>query len=148
MENVIFICFFRLLISSICLSRMETHFCHLPHLMMSFTTKSYAFIRFLTTSIQWVSLTTGFVVCLLVRSMSAFKEDNCSTFDGENSILMTQVYRDSSDVSDWLILARENSNHSSNQSEIAHGSLLIYVTRMELFVSSLTHLRGGRKLSV
>lgn len=60
---------------------------------------------------------------LLARSMSAFKE-----FDGENSILITQVYRDSSDVSDWLILARENSNHSSNQSEIAHGSLLSYVS--------------------
>ena len=85
---------------------------------------------------------------LLARSMSAFKEYNCSTFDRENSILMTQVYRDSSDVSNWLILARENSNHSSNQSEIAHGSLLIYVTRMELFVSSLTHLPGGKKLSV
>lgn len=85
---------------------------------------------------------------LLARSMPAFKEDNCSTFDGENSILMTHVYRDSSDVSDWLILARENSNHSSNQSEIAHGFLLSYVTRMEFFVSSLTHLRGGKKLSV
>jgi len=65
---------------------------------------------------------------LLARSMSAFKEYNCSTFDGENSILITQVYRDSSDVSDWFILARENSNHSSNQSEIAHRSLLSYVS--------------------
>lgn len=41
---------------------------------------------------------------LLARSMSALKEDNCSTLDGENSILMTQVYRDSRDVSDLLIL--------------------------------------------
>lgn len=86
--------------------------------------------------------------CSFARSMSAFKEYNYSTFDGENSILMTQVYRDSSGVSDWLVLARENSNHSSNQSEIAHGSLLSYVTRMEFFGSSLTHLRGGKKLSV
>lgn len=59
------ICFFRWLTSSICSSRMETHFCPLPHLMMSFTTKSYEFIRSLTTSIQWVSLINWFVVRLM-----------------------------------------------------------------------------------
>lgn len=53
-------------------------------------------------------------------SMSVFRECNFSAFDEENSSLLTLVYGDSSGGSDWLILARENSNPSSNQSGTAH----------------------------
>ena len=35
----------------------------------------------------------------------------------KNSILMTQLYRDPCSVYDWLLLARENSKPSNNQSE-------------------------------
>ena len=69
-------------------------------------------------------------LCLLEVSQSAF--------DGENSIMVTLVYRDSSGVSDWLILECENLNPSSNQSGATHGLLLSYVIRMDFFWSSLT----------
>ena len=72
------------------------------------------------------------------RSKSVIRECNRSTFDEESSILVTLVYRDSSGVSDWLILARENLNPSSNQSGTTHGLLLSYVIRMDFFWSSLT----------
>ena len=72
------------------------------------------------------------------RSRSVIRECNHSTFDGENSILITLVFRDSSGVSDWLILECENLNPSSNQSGATHGLLLSYVIRMDSFWSRLT----------
>ena len=69
-------------------------------------------------------------LCLLEVSQSAF--------DGKNSIMITLVYRGSIGVSDWLILAHENFNPSSNQLGTTYGLLLRYVIRMEFFWPSLT----------
>ena len=81
-------------------------------------------------------------------SMSVFRECNFSAFDEENSSLLTLVYGDSSDGSDWLILARElQIRVASNQGQRID---LCWATSSEWNFLRLVSLvsKAGKALSV